>query len=122
MFNIVKRQQPMFDLTSLRDLAKICEIVFQFELVVGRGISDFDLNTTLRVNEFNRKIFYANKENYQIELQDYFERLETIDVFEATSSALNISHTNRFDKILDLTSLNKYQKEICKIYDNKKNV
>ncbi len=102
MLNIKGRQTPLFSLSQLKTVSLIAEKLFSYETVPSKNISPFDLLSTVRINEINRKAFQADNENFFINVNDYCKKLKKIDF---VNSVKKIHETN-VNKEVSIINLN----------------
>jgi hypothetical protein len=102
MLKITGRQTPFFKLSDINELAEICEYVFEFSSIYTKHLTPFEINTYVRLNEINRKVFFAENDNYFFDCADYISKLRKIDLFEAVLNGLERLNSKSFDTVLDL--------------------
>jgi len=95
MFVIKERHKPVFNLSDIKNLCQIVEIVFSFEKIDLKNLEDFNLATSARINEINGKIFVAKDKDYKLDLsnyEDYLTKMNFMDKFVEASSKITNSH------------------------------
>lgn len=104
MFEITNRQTPMFRLTDIKELAEIAEFVFNFQSIVSQHLTPFNLDTTVRINQFNRKVFFAEDVHFSLEYEKYVSRLELTDFSKKAKDVLKQKNSKIFSSIPDFYS------------------